>query len=367
MTAAAVMAGAVTAIAAGMIAVVFAANPNLKARMPRALEAVALTTPDMRLAGAANFPSLALVFTPSADAPESTLNPADPLPHAGEDREAALPSAPTGTPQLPANRPSERAHDVPLPSPRPLDGPQSQSQHEIAGSPAAPALPQVAAASPPPPPRQPTSFSLFQKDIFSQPARDNSAKAALPQVAAAPPPPPPPEPASFNLFQKPFTPQQARNNSISSPGRDSRTAIYDIEAHAVYLPNGVRLEAHSGLGSRLDDPRYVNQRDRGATPPNVYDLVLRSEPFHGVRAIRLNPVDDGRMFGRDGILAHTYMLGPTGQSFGCVSFKNYPEFLEAFLRGEIDRLVVVPHLETRTSEGERARRRDADRYAFDNR
>jgi len=39
------------------------------------------------------------------------------------------------------------------------------------------------------------------------------------------------------------------------------------------------------------------------------------------------------------------MLGPSGQSFGCVSFKNYPEFLNAFLRGEIDRLVVVPRLE----------------------
>jgi hypothetical protein len=51
------------------------------------------------------------------------------------------------------------------------------------------------------------------------------------------------------------------------------------------------------------------------------------------------------MFGRDGILAHTYMLGPSGQSFGCVSFRNYPEFLNAFLRGEIDRLVVVPHLQ----------------------
>jgi hypothetical protein len=40
------------------------------------------------------------------------------------------------------------------------------------------------------------------------------------------------------------------------------------------------------------------------------------------------------------------MLGPTGQSFGCVSFRNYPEFLNAFLRGEVDRLVVVPHLES---------------------
>jgi hypothetical protein len=49
------------------------------------------------------------------------------------------------------------------------------------------------------------------------------------------------------------------------------------------------------------------------------------------------------MYGRDGILAHPYMLGASGQSFGCVSFKDYPEFLKAFESGEVDRLVVLPH------------------------
>ena len=151
------------------------------------------------------------------------------------------------------------------------------------------------------------------------------------------------------------------------PGPDSHTAVYDIEAHTVYLPNGVRLEAHSGLGKRLDDPHYVKEKDRGPTPPNVYDLTYRGELFHGVRAIRLNPVDDGKMFGRDGILAHTYMLGPTGQSFGCVSFKDYSAFLQAFSKGEIDRLVVVPHLGTRPLHDERARSGNADRYALNNR
>jgi hypothetical protein len=136
---------------------------------------------------------------------------------------------------------------------------------------------------------------------------------------------------------------------------DSHTAIYDIAAHVVYLPNGQKLEAHSGLGGRLDDPRYVHEKARGPTPPNVYDLTLREELFHGVRALRLNPVNDSKMYGRDGILAHTYMLGPSGQSFGCVSFKDYPQFLKAYLRGEINRLVVVPHLETRTSSNERTR------------
>ena len=50
------------------------------------------------------------------------------------------------------------------------------------------------------------------------------------------------------------------------------------------------------------------------------------------------------MYGRAGILAHPYMLGPDGQSNGCVSVQDYPKFLEAFLRGDIDRLIVLPLL-----------------------
>jgi hypothetical protein len=126
------------------------------------------------------------------------------------------------------------------------------------------------------------------------------------------------------------------------------TAVYDIAARTVYLPNGHRLEAHSGLGSHLDDPRYVNTKMQGPTPPNVYSLTLRERLFHGVRALRLTPTNDGKMFGRAGILAHSYMLGPTGQSNGCVSFRNYPAFLNAYLKGEVDRLVVVDHLATST-------------------
>ena len=128
---------------------------------------------------------------------------------------------------------------------------------------------------------------------------------------------------------------------------DGRTAIYDITARTVYLPSGRRLEAHSGFGDLMDNPRYAHVRMQGATPPNVYNLTLRERLFHGVRAIRLNPADGSRMYGRAGILAHPYMLGANGQSNGCVSFSDYPEFLNAFLRGEVTRLVVVERLESR--------------------
>jgi hypothetical protein len=133
---------------------------------------------------------------------------------------------------------------------------------------------------------------------------------------------------------------------VPPPGDDGRTAIYDITAHTVYLPSGRRLEVHSGLGGLRDNPHHAHLKMRGPTPSNVYNLALRERIFHGVRAIRLNPVDDGRMYGRGGILAHSYMLGPNGQSNGCVAFRNYPEFLDAFLKGEVTRLAVVDRLES---------------------
>jgi len=156
---------------------------------------------------------------------------------------------------------------------------------------------------------------------------------------------------SANLSKKQLRVAEAPEDSNSPPDAEDHTAIYDIAAHTVYLPNGQKLEAHSGLGGHLDNPRYVSEKNWGPTPPNAYDLTLRSELFHGVRAIRLIPVGSGNMFGRDGMLAHTYMLGPNGQSNGCVSFKEYPVFLNAYLSGQVTRLVVVEHLATPPSPG----------------
>ncbi|MRG54118.1 DUF2778 domain-containing protein [Phyllobacterium sp. SYP-B3895] len=129
----------------------------------------------------------------------------------------------------------------------------------------------------------------------------------------------------------------------------NRTAIYDISAKTVYMPNGERLEAHSGLGPLRDDPRSVHKKMRGATPPHTYRLTMREALFHGVEAIRLNPLDPSKLFGRDGLLAHTYMLGPRGDSNGCVSFKDYRRFLAAFKRGEVTQLVVVARMPASTT------------------
>ena len=134
-------------------------------------------------------------------------------------------------------------------------------------------------------------------------------------------------------------------SSFDRLGYDRQTAIYDISARTVYLPDGRRLEAHSGLGDKLDDPRYVSERMVGPTPPHVYDLELREASFHGVQALRLNPVGgEGEIYGRAGLLAHPYMLGPNGDSNGCVSVKDYDAFLRAYQNGEIKRLAVVARM-----------------------
>jgi hypothetical protein len=70
----------------------------------------------------------------------------------------------------------------------------------------------------------------------------------------------------------------------------------------------------------------------------IYDISART-----VHLLRLTPVVSN-VFGRAGLLAHTFMLGPKGDSNGCVSFRNYDAFLQAYLRGEVKRLAVVARL-----------------------
>ncbi|WP_433995847.1 tlde1 domain-containing protein [Bradyrhizobium genosp. L] len=131
-----------------------------------------------------------------------------------------------------------------------------------------------------------------------------------------------------------------------SPPYDRQTAVYDVAAHTVYLPDGTRLEAHSGLGSRLDDPRSSHMKMVGVTPPHIYELKPREALFHGVPALRLNPIGgEGKIFNRVGLLAHTFMLGPNGDSNGCVSFKDYYAFLDAYRNKGIRRLAVLARVQ----------------------
>jgi hypothetical protein len=164
-----------------------------------------------------------------------------------------------------------------------------------------------------------------------------------------------------SVFEKLYGPSQGRitlayaapeaaaadgGQSMTPAGRyDRQTAVYDITAHVVYMPDGTTLEAHSGFGNRLDDPNSASESHRGVTPPTIYDLRMREAPFHGVQALRLIPEDQSKVFGRSGLLAHTFMLGPNGDSNGCVSFKDYDAFLRAYTNHEIARLAVVTRVD----------------------
>jgi len=149
----------------------------------------------------------------------------------------------------------------------------------------------------------------------------------------------PAAPAKTSIFSF-FNPQPTR-----PAGYDDHTAVYDITGRVLYLPDGSKIEAHSGLGPYMDDPNHVNERLRGATPPDLYDLQPRESLFHGIAAIRLIPVGgEEAIYGRAGLLAHPFMMGDNGDSNGCVSIKDYDAFLKAFQEGKVTRLAVVAKL-----------------------
>ena len=176
----------------------------------------------------------------------------------------------------------------------------------------------------------------------------------------------PPRPAERSLAQKisdlgrvtlaSLTPDglfRRKGPDLAALGYDGVTAVYDITAHAVYMPNGAVLEAHSGMGNMRDDLDHVNVPMTGATPPAEYELKPRERMFHGVAALRMTPVEGSDIYGRSGLLVHSYMLGLNGDSNGCVSIKDYDKFLKAFNDGEVNRLVVIPSLSGATVVAQR--------------
>ncbi|WBJ99737.1 DUF2778 domain-containing protein [Methylocystis parvus] len=244
--------------------------------------------------------------------------------------------------------------DAPLPPRRPAEvsvalkpePPKEQPRHETAAAAPTPAEPVPSA----PPPRQvarattvvpagPADNRGFLERLFGGAPQAAAPQAANRREAMAY--------ASTNDAGGLFGGLRSAVAPANPAARyDRYTAIYDISARTVYMPDGSRLEAHSGLREHLDDPRYVHLRMRGPTPPHIYELTPREALFHGVEALRLNPVGGGgsRIYHRAGLLAHTYMLGPNGDSNGCVSFRDYHAFLNAYKRGEIRRLAVVAHM-----------------------
>ncbi|QIB33623.1 DUF2778 domain-containing protein [Ancylobacter pratisalsi] len=168
-------------------------------------------------------------------------------------------------------------------------------------------------------------------------------KAKAVDLAMLPPPLPedeaPDEPPAPPAATKPEA-----ENELRLPSSGDRFAVYDIRARKLYLPSGRKLEAHSGYGERFDDPRHVSVKMLGPTPPNRYKLTMREALFHGVEAVRMTPIGDGKMYGRNGFLVHSYLLGPRGDSNGCISVADYDAFLAAFKKGEVNELIVVEQM-----------------------
>ncbi|PTM43111.1 uncharacterized protein DUF2778 [Bosea sp. 124] len=266
--------------------------------------------------------SEATLPAPERPAALAAIQPSQPLPAAS----VAVPPADalaTATQAV-----SRIVKDAPLPTPRPAELKQPATAEPPAIALRQPARRVKVAATPEPAVEDNRSFI---EKLFSAPRQPNG-----PAMAYAAPEDDVVDRSRGRRLSPSFGP------AVSTA---QGTAIYDISARVVHMPNGDRLEAHSGLGDKMDDPRFVHIRMKGATPPHTYTLTEREALFHGHRALRLHPVGgSGAIHGRAGLLTHPYLLGPNGDSNGCVSFKDYDRFLQAYLRGEVRRLVVVASL-----------------------
>ena len=127
-------------------------------------------------------------------------------------------------------------------------------------------------------------------------------------------------------------------------GKGTNVAIYDVSNATVYMPDGTKLRAHSGIGHMRDKPRFEHVKMNGPTPAGIYRLSMREKRFYGVEAIRMTSIDGRDPKNRTGLLTHTNLLRGQKGSHGCVAFQNYQPFLKAFKRGQITMMVVVPEL-----------------------
>ena len=192
-------------------------------------------------------PRYSLGFSPGTFANSTPLQGDGNLPEAAASQLSSLTAA-RNTPDIPPTRSrgDRVAQTTAVPRPRPASAPQIASDT---------------------PADRPSIFATILEKLFGKPAPVKLAYAAT-------------DDGGLGVGQ------------IAAGGYDQWTAVYNISAHTVYMPDGTRLEAHSGLGSFLDDPSHADEKMRGVTPPNVYDLELREELFHGVRALRLIPQDE---------------------------------------------------------------------------
>jgi len=291
--------------AAAVMAVFALAGGDFMARASRPADPLPVTAVDEFSDSVADITAYASSGSVTDDSNDWVFNPlyhGRPLPHFAAQTPAAPPPDMADTSKI-----------VPLPPPNPL----------FAG----------------------TRTTVLPTTVVPLPLRRPQVLDAPGEKMASLPPAPDLKPGRLDARpeeEAPAAPAQGGGVALPTPG--SGYAVYDIKRKIVYMPNGDQLEAHSGYGEKMDDIRHVSVRMLGPTPPNTYHLTMREALFHGVEALRLNPVGSGRMYGRTGFLTHSYLLGPRGDSNGCISFKDYDRFLAAYKRGEVKKMVVVASL-----------------------
>lgn len=218
------------------------------------------------------------------------------------------------------SKPTELALAEALPKNGPMPFGRPQAERVVAS--AAPSKPQAEQASP-----------RSGLDAIARVSPQKPARGEKPDTALA--------------FAKPDNPMRQTAPSVPSrsapnwPGIGTKVAIYDITNATVHMPDGTKLEAHSGIGKMRDNPKYTHVKMKGPTPAGTYKLSMRESLFHGVAAIRLTSVDGKHPLNRTGLLAHSYLLRTRGDSHGCVAFAQYDKFLAAFRRGEVTHMVIV--------------------------
>lgn len=113
-------------------------------------------------------------------------------------------------------------------------------------------------------------------------------------------------------------------------GRERENALYydNRTGTLVHHRDGQRITLATGLlsgrGDGLNNPEKQYEKNRGVTPEGGYNLSFGHSNRAGIgKYVRMDPIDNSQMRGRDGILMHHGSLasGERG-SLGCITFKT---------------------------------------------
>jgi len=124
-----------------------------------------------------------------------------------------------------------------------------------------------------------TTSERESADTAGQPSLDLREKATGQSASGRSAPKPAAAPALASAAKKRVRTADLSQDLSSLPPADSHTAVYDIAARTVYMPNGRRLEAHSGLGNLMDDPSYIPPGPQPASQwfaDTIKDLLRRT-------------------------------------------------------------------------------------------